>query len=110
MAGGTKRRRAAGWLRSLPAWCSSFQRAVRRRPVGGANRWMKFDPNGFWTPACERWGYPAWLRLLVGFIETVGGVSLCLPWCASYGAMGLGMVMVGAWMTRFHDGRMVDVA
>ncbi len=72
--------------------------------------WGKFDPAGFWTPAFERWGYPAWLRLLVGFTETAGGVMLIVPWFASYGATGLAVVMLGAWITRFNDGRMVDVS
>ena len=85
--------------------------------VGAYLAWMyvnqglvKFDPDGFWTPAFERWGYPSWLRLAVGSIETAGGVMLVIPWLASYGAVGLGVVMVGAWVTRLSDGRMVDVA
>lgn len=72
--------------------------------------WVKFDPDGFWTAAFERWGYPVWLRLLVGGIEVVGGLALLLPWLASYGAISVGIVMLGALVTRFGDGRMVDVA
>ncbi len=72
--------------------------------------WVKFDPDGFWTDAFERWGYPVSLRLLVGLIEVAGAVLLLIPWTTSYGALGLGAVMIGAWVTRFNDGRMVDVA
>jgi uncharacterized membrane protein YphA (DoxX/SURF4 family) len=72
--------------------------------------WIKFDPNGFWTKAFERWGYPVWLRIAVGVVETAGGVALVVPWVATYGGVGLAVVMAGAWFTRFHDGRMVDVA
>lgn len=72
--------------------------------------WVKFDPHGFWTAAFQRWGYPAWFRVLVGVIEVVGGATLVIPWLASYGALAVAGVMVGAWWTRFHDHRYVDVA
>ena len=72
--------------------------------------WIKFDPHGFWAAPFERWGYPPWLRILVGCIEVAGGVSLIVPWLASYGAMGLLAVMTGAWITRARGGHWVDVA
>jgi uncharacterized membrane protein YphA (DoxX/SURF4 family) len=72
--------------------------------------WIKFDPNGFWTAAFQRWGYPVWVRCLVGGIEVGGGLLLLVPWVASYAAGALGLVMAGAWMTRVRDGRLVDVA
>lgn len=72
--------------------------------------WVKFDPQGFWTASFERWGYPVWLRLAVGGIEVAGGVLILLPWTATWGALSLAAVMIGAWITRFGDGRMVDVA
>lgn len=37
--------------------------------------WIKFDPEGFWTAAFERWGYPTWLRIAVGAIEVVAASS-----------------------------------
>lgn len=40
---------------------------------------IKFDPDGFWTAAFERWGYPMWLRLTVGIAEVGGGTALLLP-------------------------------
>ncbi|HEY6927165.1 MAG TPA: DoxX family protein [Steroidobacteraceae bacterium] len=72
--------------------------------------WIKFDPAGFWTAAFARWGYPDWLRVLVGVIEVTGGVCLVVPWLATYGAVGLGLVMVGAWITRARGAHWVDVA
>jgi uncharacterized membrane protein YphA (DoxX/SURF4 family) len=72
--------------------------------------WVKFDPEGFWTDAFERWGYPVGLRVLVGVLEVGGAVLILVPWVASYGAIALFIVMLGAWMTRFGDGRFVDVA
>lgn len=70
---------------------------------------VKFDPEGFWTEAFVRWGYPAWLRIAVGVVEVVGGVMLVVPWCAPVGGVAVGLVMGGAWLTRFLDGRYVDV-
>jgi putative oxidoreductase len=72
--------------------------------------WVKFDPEGFWTAAFARWGYPAWFRVLIGGLEVAGGVCLVVPWTAGYGALVLALVMLGAWGTRAHDGRWVDVA
>ncbi len=72
--------------------------------------WVKFNPEGFWTAAFERWNYPAWFRIVVGVIETAGGVLILIPWTATYAAFALAAVMAGAWVTRFGDGHMVDVA
>ncbi len=74
------------------------------------NGLYKFDPEGFWTAPFERWGYPVWLRLVVGFIETAGGVLILIPWTATYAGVAVAAVMAGAWVTRFGDGHMVDVA
>ena len=71
--------------------------------------WVKFDPEGFWTAAFARWGYPVWLRIGVGIAEVAGGVALVIPWIASYGALLVAGVMVGAWITRVGDGRWTDV-
>lgn len=93
-------------LRLIAVWCLSLYLAHMYVKMG----WIKFDPNGFWTPAFERWGYPVWLRWLVGGIEVTGGLLLLMPWVASYAASALGLVMVGAWVTRMRDARFVDVA
>ena len=70
----------------------------------------KFDPNGFWTEPFERWGYPVWLRVGVGFIETVGGALLVVPWLATWAGLAVGAVMVGAAVTRAMGGWWIDVA
>jgi uncharacterized membrane protein YphA (DoxX/SURF4 family) len=72
--------------------------------------WIKLDPAGFWTAAFERWGYPGWLRVLVGVIEVIGGVCLVVPWLSTYGAVGLLLVMLGAWITLASGTHWVDVA
>lgn len=73
------------------------------------NGWDKFDPEGFWSAPFERWGYPVWLRLLVGFIETVGGALILVPWTATYAGVSLAVVMAGAAYTRFGSGYPQDV-
>lgn len=93
-------------VRLAAAWLVGLYLAQMYVSMG----WIKFDPDGFWTPAFERWGYPVWLRLLVGGIETTGGVLILIPWTTTWAAFALIAVMVGAGVTRFGDGRMVDVA
>ena len=92
--------------RLLAAWILALYLARMYVTMG----WIKFDPAGFWTAAFTRWGYPPWFRVLIGALEVLGGLLLILPWTASYGAVTLVLVMLGAWGTRAHDGRWVDVA
>ncbi len=70
---------------------------------------VKFDADGMWTAAFERWGYPVWMRLAVGAIETAGGALLVVPWVATWAGLAVGAVMIGAGVTRMLDGRWVDV-
>jgi len=93
-------------VRLVAAWCLGAYLARMYVRMG----WVKFDPGGFWTAAFERWGYPVGLRWAVGAIEVGGGILLLVPWVASYAALALAAVMVGAWVTRVGDGRFVDVA
>jgi len=93
-------------LRLVAAWCLGAYLARMYVKMG----WVKFDASGFWTAAFERWGYPVWLRWLVGAIEVAGGILLLVPWIASYAALAVSVVMVGALVTRLQDARYVDVA
>jgi uncharacterized membrane protein YphA (DoxX/SURF4 family) len=72
--------------------------------------WGKFGGDASWTVAFAEWGYPAWFRVLVGVIEVVGGLALVIPWTASYGAIAVSLVMMGAWSTLAHDLRWKDMA
>ncbi len=92
--------------RRLLAWIVGLYLAQMYVRMG----WVKFDPEGFWTAAFERWNYPVWLLILVGVIEVAGGLLILIPWTASWGGLSLAVIMLGAWITRFNDGRMVDVA
>ena len=97
------------WVRRtrwLAAWLLGAYFAKMYVSMG----WVKFDPNGFWTAAFERWGYPPWFRMVIGVLEVGGGICLVIPWLASYGGLVLSVVMLGAWATRAHDGRWVDVS
>jgi len=92
--------------RLVAAWLVALYLARMFAAMG----WVKFDPDGFWTGAFERWGYPVWLRYGVGLVEVVGGIALLVPWLATWGGLSVGAVMVGAWGTRAMDGRWTDVA
>jgi uncharacterized membrane protein YphA (DoxX/SURF4 family) len=87
-------------LRLLLAWGVSVWLALKFIPNG----WDKFDPAGFWSEPFARWGYPVWLRWLVGALEVGGGTAILLPWLATYGGIALAVVMAGAFYTRFGAG------
>jgi uncharacterized membrane protein YphA (DoxX/SURF4 family) len=72
--------------------------------------WGKFESHGFWAASFTHWGYAPWFRVLVGVIEVAGGAALVVPWVASFGALALCAVMVGAAATLATDHRWHDVA
>lgn len=73
--------------------------------------YLKFDPEGFWGPAfLERWGYPVWFLYLIGALELAGGLAILVPRTASYGALVLATVMLGALVTRLIHGVSLDDA
>jgi len=50
------------------------------------------------------WGYPVSLVPVIGLIELIGALALLVPSVASLGAIGLGLVMVGAVVTHVAFG------
>ncbi len=62
--------------------------------------WRKFDPQGWWAPAFENWGYPTWFMILIGVMEVGGAVLLVIPNIRYIGAMMLTLVMIGAVTTK----------
>lgn len=62
----------------------------------------------FTSPAWERmfraWGYPDGFYLVIGATQVVGGIGLLIPRAASYCAIVLSMVMVGASATQIFRG------
>jgi uncharacterized membrane protein YphA (DoxX/SURF4 family) len=63
----------------------------------------------FTSPAWERmfrvWGYPDHFYVVIGIVETLGGLALLVPRLATPAALGLMVVMVGAAVTRMTHGR-----
>lgn len=57
-----------------------------------------------WERMFRRWGYPDGFYLVIGAIEVIGGVALLIPRTASYSAIVLAMVMIGAAATQVLSG------
>ena len=68
------------------------------------NGWKKFDPEGFWSGAFERWGYPVWFMFFIGGVEFLGGFLILIPRVAMYACLALSTVMLGALVTRSIHG------
>jgi len=68
------------------------------------NGYRKFDPEGFWSGAFERWGYPGWFMVFIGVLEFGGGLLILLPRVSGYAALVLAAVMLGALVTRLIHG------
>ncbi|HEY2824748.1 MAG TPA: DoxX family protein [Gemmatimonadales bacterium] len=58
--------------------------------------------NQVWHDAFVIWGYPMWFMYAVGAVEMIGGLALFVPRVASWAAMGLMAVMIGAVVTSLH--------
>jgi putative oxidoreductase len=49
-------------------------------------------------------GFPDWIRLIVGIVETVGAIGLLIPATATFAALALAVLMVPATLTQFASG------
>ena len=62
----------------------------------------------FTSPVWERmfrtWGYPDGFYLVIGAVEVIGGIALLIPRVASYSAIMLAVVMIGAAATQILRG------
>ena len=62
----------------------------------------------FTSPTWERmfrtWGYPDGFYLVIGAVEVIGGIALLIPRVASYSAIMLAIVMIGAAATQVLRG------
>lgn len=74
------------------------------------NGFRKFDPDGMWTKAFIKWGYPVWFRVFIGVLEVVGGLLLLIPRTRHLGGVILAMVMIGALSTRLIFGTSLNDA
>ena len=57
-----------------------------------------------WQRMFRSWGYPEHFYLVIGAVEVVGGVALLVPRLASYSAIVLALVMIGASATQILRG------
>ena len=57
-----------------------------------------------WQRMFRTWGYPDGFYLVIGAIEVAGGIGLLIPRTASYSAIVLATVMVGASATQVLRG------
>ena len=57
-----------------------------------------------WERMFRAWGYPDGFYLVIGAVEVVAGIGLLIPRVASYCAMVLAIVMVGASATHVVHG------
>jgi putative oxidoreductase len=66
-----------------------------------------FEPS--WASRFARWGFPPGFHLVIGALEVVGGIALLVPAVASYAALGLIVIMIGASLTHLTHGEMARV-
>ena len=66
---------------------------------------------GRWQELFAGWGYPPGFSTVVGVVELIGVAALTVPALASWAALLLGVVMVGALSTVLtHPGPMGPIA
>lgn len=108
VTGAIARLRAASWPKRVRLGLALLVGAYMIT-VYVSNGWDKFDPEGFWAEPFVRWGYPVWLRILVGVLEAAGGIMLVIPWLATWGGLATAVAMSGALYTRLPSGYWTDV-
>lgn len=57
-----------------------------------------------WSRNFELWGYPAWFRVVVGWVEVLGAILLVLPRTSLIAAGVLTVMMAGATYTQLIYG------
>lgn len=87
------------WLRTIGTWLLQVLLAVVMVGPGS----QKFT-SPTWERMFRTWGYPDGFYLVIGAIEVVGGLLLLVPKLASYSAIVLSAVMIGAAATQILRG------
>lgn len=88
--------------KTVTAWILALMLFVMFARAG----WMKFDPNGGWSPAFRNWGYPNWFRVAVGVAEVVAALLVLVPRTAKYAAALIIVLMIGGVGTNLMHGGM----
>ena len=84
----------------IGAWTLTILLALEFVLVGSA----KFTPASRWPGMFARWGYPAWVRPMVGVAELAGGLALLAPRMRKWASAALACIMIGAAVTLlFRD-------
>ena|SRR5215471_13933256 len=55
--------------------------------------------NAFWLKAFPRWGYSDNFRMLIGVLELFAGLLMAFPRTATYAAVLIDAIMIGAFAT-----------
>lgn len=63
-----------------------------------------------WVTMFEGWGYPSWFTYVIGAGEAVGAALLLVPRLASYAALMLMVIMLGALYTVLTKDNQLGVA
>jgi putative oxidoreductase len=87
------------YLKIGGTWILSILLAVVMAGPG----WQKFTGNT-WARMFREWGYPDGFYLVIGAVELACGIGLLIPSVASYCALMLSVVMVGAAATHVVHG------
>jgi putative oxidoreductase len=66
------------------------------------------DPS--WVRMFARWGYPDGFYMVIGALELAAGMLLFIPRVASYGALLIAAIMVGAAATHAIHGETARIA
>ena len=60
-----------------------------------------------WPRLFVGWGYPVWFTYVIGVVEVAGALAILVPRLATWAALVLGTVMLGAVVTLIlHPGTM----
>ncbi len=69
--------------------------------LAGSGKFLDFANN---ARRFASWGYASWFVIVIGSLETLGGVLVLVPRLAAYGAIVIAVVMVGAAYTHASTG------
>ena len=65
----------------------------------GLAGFTKFATPDIWTTNFASWGYPVWFTFAIGAAEMGGAILVLIPRLATYAAVLLAVIMVGALST-----------
>lgn len=91
----TPTRRGPRWIRWIGWGFFGLVLALEVLTMGEAGL-GKFENREGWMYWFGVFGYPGWMALVVGGAEVIGAVLLLVPRVASYAAIGLTVIMIGA--------------